>query len=110
MGVHHQRRDMPEGFEAVIHPSLMRPALLMGAERNFVLINLSLSVILYVLSGYSFGALPKILALSVSLHLGSVALGKRDPHLARVLVRHLRLRTFYPPRALASAPVPMPRV
>jgi type IV secretion system protein TrbD len=78
--------------------SLNRPQLLMGADRELVLLTglfcslLAVSVmtiIAFLIAGLSFGSVVIVLA----------RIGKADPMMRKVYVRHVRYRDFYPAKS-----------
>lgn len=81
---------------SLIHRALSRPNLLMGADRELVLITGLATVILIfvVLTWYSA-------LIGAALWVGVVALlrmmAKADPLMRRVYVRHIRYRAHYRP-------------
>ncbi len=96
---------MSARLETPLHPSLVRPVLLGGAERELVLVNV-LAIVVLVLG---VGPHPLTLLLAVLLgtagHSGLVVAARFDPQMWRVYARHLRYRSFYPARALVGAPL-----
>ncbi len=88
-----------------IHPSLVRPILLGGAERELVLINLILIVVLVL------GVGPHPLTLLLALLLGSaghsllVLAARFDPQMWRVYARHVIYQPYYPAAARFDAPL-----
>ena len=87
-----------------IHVSLIRPILLMGAERELVLISaiiaavlvMSLERLLFTVVGVVFWAL-SLAALQRA--------AKNDPLLSRVYLRHTRYRAYYSAQSRATARV-----
>ena len=85
-----------------IHRSLMRPILLMGGERELVLISAILAAVLvFSLERLVFTILG-VIVWSVSVAALQRA-AKADPQLSRVYVRHARYRAYYPAQSRASA-------
>jgi type IV secretion system protein VirB3 len=88
--------------EIAFHQSANRPHLLLGGDRELVLVSGILAAILIfaVMTWWS------ILA-GVMLWLAAVAvlarMGKVDPLLRHVYVRHIRYRPFYPAKSKLSA-------
>jgi type IV secretion system protein VirB3 len=85
-----------------IHLSLIRPILLMGAERELVLISgilaavlvMSLARLLFTIIGVVFWA----------LSLGALQrAAKADPQFTRVYLRHTRYRGYYPAQSRATS-------
>jgi type IV secretory pathway TrbD component len=87
-----------------IHTSLIRPILLMGAERELVLISaiiaavlvMSLERLLFTVVGVVFWAL-SLAALQRA--------AKSDPQFSRVYLRHTRYRSYYAAQSRATARV-----
>jgi type IV secretion system protein TrbD len=84
--------------EIVIYQSANRPNQILGGDRELVLVTLLISVSL----AFSLATLWGI-ALAVGFWLGAVAIlqrmGKADPMLRQVYVRHTRYRNFYPAKS-----------
>jgi type IV secretion system protein TrbD len=84
--------------EIIIHQSANRPNQLMGGDRELVLVSLLTSVAL----GFSLASWWG-LAVSVAWYVGSMAvlkrMGKADPLLRQVYMRHIRYRPFYPAKS-----------
>jgi type IV secretion system protein VirB3 len=94
--------------ESPIHPSLVRPILLGGAERELVLVNLLVIVVLLL------GVGPHPITFLLAALLGSaghsllVLAARFDPQMWKVYARHLLYQPFYP--ALASFDAPLASV
>jgi type IV secretion system protein VirB3 len=86
-----------------IYRSLSRPQLLLGAERELVLVLGMLAAILV----FAAQTLVAVLAGS-ALWLAGVCLlrrmAKADPFMSRVYLRHIRYRAYYPARSRAAGP------
>ena len=84
--------------EVVIHESANRPNQLLGGDRELVLGALLIAVSLAFALASWWG-----IALSVALWATSVAalkrMGKADPLLRAVYLRHIRYRAFYPAKS-----------
>ena len=84
--------------EVTIHQSANRPNQLLGADRELVLITLLTSVSLAFSVGTWWG-----LGLGVGLWFVAIAvlqrLGKADPLMRQIYLRHLRYRPFYPAKS-----------
>ena len=92
-----------------LHRSLTRPILLGGAERDLVIIEVSLIVAL--LLGVGFHPLSVGLALFLGTigHRLLVWIGRQDPQATRVYARHRQYQPFYPAAAgLTAAPARVP--
>ncbi len=92
-------------LETPLHPSLVRPILLGGAERDLVLLN-ALAVAVLILG---VGPHPLTLLLGGLMATfgqgGLVLAARHDAQMWRVYARHIRYQTYYPARALITAPV-----
>ncbi len=88
-----------------LHPSLVRPILLGGAERELVLINVILIVVLVL--GVGPHPLTFVLALALGTigHSGLVLAARFDPQIWRVYARHVVYQPFYPAQARFDAPL-----
>jgi type IV secretion system protein VirB3 len=103
---------MPESDrprEVVIHQSANRPNLILGGDRELVLIAILTAVSLAFSLASWWG-----LRLSVAFWLGAVAvlqrMAKADPMLRQIYMRHIRYRPFYPAKSgLYSACLQAPR-
>jgi type IV secretion system protein VirB3 len=95
--------------EIVIHQSANRPNQILGGDRELVLIAMLTAISLAFSLGSWWG-----IGLSVAFWVGAVAvlqrMGKADPLLRQIYVRHIRYRAFYPAKSgLLSRCVPVPR-
>ena len=84
--------------EVIIHQSANRPNQILGADRELVLIAVLTAVSLAFSLGTWWG-----LGLAVGFWLSAVAvlqrMGKADPQLRQVYVRHIRYQAFYPAKS-----------
>ena len=84
--------------EVVIHESANRPNQLLGSDRELVLIALLVSVSLAFALATWWGVV-----LTAALWASAVAvlkrMGKADPQLRQVYLRHIRYRAFYPAKS-----------
>jgi len=84
--------------EITIHQSANRPNQILGGDRELVLV----SVLIAVSLAFSLASLWGI-ALSVGFWVSSVAvfqrMGKADPMMRLVYLRHIRYRSFYPAKS-----------
>lgn len=84
--------------EVVIHQSANRPNQILGGDRELVLIAVLTAVSLAFSLGTWWG-----LGLSVAFWLGAVGvlqrMGKADPLLRQIYMRHIRYRPFYPAKS-----------
>ena len=78
----------PDGFEVLVHRSLVEPILLGGAPRGIAILNGTLSAAL----GLGLRLWVAGLVLWTAGHSLAVLAAKRDPDFAPVLMRHLRQR------------------
>lgn len=82
----------------MIHQSANRPNQLMGGDRELVLVSLLTSVALTFSLASWWG-----LGVSVAWYVGAMAvlkrMGKADPLLRQVYMRHIRYRPFYPAKS-----------
>lgn len=78
-----------------IHPSLIRPILLAGADRNLVMINMT--CVATLIFGVGIHWMTLFLALTFALvgHFALVKLAKFDPLFLPLYLRHIRYRDFY---------------
>src|ERR1044072_10054926 len=81
--------------EITIHQSANRPNQILGGDRELVLV----SVLVAVSLAFSLASLWGV-ALSVGFWISAVAvfqrMGKADPMMRHVYMRHIRYRSFYP--------------
>lgn len=89
--------------KVAFHQSLTRPVLLGGAERELVIVEVSLIAALVMGLGFH------PLSLGLSLLLGTVGhrmlvwTGRQDPQATRVYARHRQYQPFYPASAGVNA-------
>lgn len=100
------QNDRPR--EIVIHQSANRPNQILGGDRELVLIAILTSISLAFALGSWWG-----ICLAVGFWVGAVAvlqrMGKADPLLRQIYVRHIRYRSFYPAKSgLFSRCSPVP--
>ena len=88
--------DIPR--EITIHQSANRPNQILGADRELVLITVLTAVSLAFSLGTWWG-----LALAVCFWIAAVAvlqrMGKADPLLRQIYIRHIRYQSFYPAKS-----------
>jgi len=89
---------MDQSREVVIYQSANRPHLLLGGDRELVLFSALLSAMLIFALVTWWGVLTGITLWFLSVAILS-RMGKADPLLRRVYLRHLRYRPFYPAKA-----------
>jgi type IV secretory pathway TrbD component len=84
--------------EITIHQSANRPNQVLGGDRELVLV----SVLVAVSLAFSLASLWGV-ALSVGFWVSAVAvfqrMGKADPMMRHVYMRHIRYRSFYPAKS-----------
>jgi type IV secretory pathway TrbD component len=84
--------------EIVIHQSANRPNQILGGDREMVLVSILIAVSLAFSLASFWG-----IALSVVLWISAVAvlqrMGKADPAMRQVYMRHIRYRSFYPAKS-----------
>jgi len=102
-----QTTDRPR--EIVIHQSANRPNQILGGDRELVLIAMLTAISLAFSLGSWWG-----IGLSVAFWVGAAAvlqrMGKADPLLRQIYVRHIRSKGFYPAKSgLLSRCVPISR-
>ncbi|MGA2214768.1 MAG: conjugal transfer protein TrbD [Bryobacteraceae bacterium] len=95
--------------EIVIHQSANRPNQILGGDRELVLIAMLTAISLAFSLGSWWGV-----GLSVAFWVGAVAvlqrMGKADPLLRQIYIRHIRYKTFYPAKSgFLSRCVSIPR-
>ena len=94
--------------EITIHQSANRPNQILGGDRELVLLSVLVAVSLAFSLASVWGA-----ALSVGFWVSAVAvfqrMGKADPMMRQVYMRHIRYRSFYPAKSgLLSQCLPAP--
>jgi len=84
--------------EIVIHQSANRPNQILGGDRELVLLTILISISLAFSLASAWGA-----GLAVGFWIGAIAvlqrMGKADPLLRQVYMRHTRYRAFYPAKS-----------
>jgi type IV secretion system protein TrbD len=84
--------------EVTIHQSANRPNQILGGDRELVLLAMLVAVSL----AFSLASLWGV-ALSIVFWVSSVAvfqrMGKADPMMRQIYIRHIRYRTFYPAKS-----------
>jgi type IV secretion system protein VirB3 len=83
-----------------IHRAMHRPSLILGAERELALLTGLVALVLIVVALSVLSAI-----LGIVLWLVGIAIlrqmGKADPLMSRVYLRHLRYQAYYPAHACA---------
>ena len=94
--------------EVVIHESANRPNQLLGGDRELVLLALLVAVSLAFALAAWWGIVLSIFVWGSSLAVLR-RMGKADPQLRQVYLRHIRYRSFYPAKSgLYSRCLPTP--
>lgn len=91
-----------------IHPSLIRPVLLGGAERGVTVLSVSAGVGIPMFTGLHLVTIGIALLFAFALHTLGVWLARRDPQAVTVYVRSISAKDHYVPwgvRRLRSAAV-----
>jgi type IV secretion system protein TrbD len=100
---------MDKPREIVIHQSANRPHLILGGDRELVLFAALLSAMLAFALVTWWGVLVGIVLWFLAVAILS-RMGKADPLLRHVYLRHVRYRAFYPAKSsIRSIPVSTPR-
>ena len=94
---------MDEPRRIPIHPSLTRPVLLAGAERELVLVNGTIVAALIFGVGVHWTSLTMAAVLATLGHWALTRAAKHDPHLSRIYIRHVRYQDHYPARPATQA-------
>jgi len=95
---------MEEPRRTPIHPSLTRPLLLGGAERELVLMNGTMIAALIFGVGFHWVSLTLAVLLATVGHWALTRAAKYDPRLSRIYVRHVRYQSYYPARPAIATP------
>lgn len=89
--------------EITIHQSANRPNQILGADRELVLVTILITVSLTFSLGTWWG-----FGLAVAFWIAAVGvlqrMGKADPLLRQVYLRHIRYRPFYPAKSGVYSP------
>ena len=85
-----------------IHVSLIRPILLMGAERELVLVSAILAAVLVMSLERVIFTIAGVVFWGLSLPVLQRA-AKADPQFSRVYLRHTRYRAYYAAQSRVSA-------
>ena len=87
---------MKEPRQIIIHQALTRPLLLAGAERELVLINLTIIMALIFGVGIHWLSISVALLLATVGHWGLTRIAKHDPQMRLLYIRHVRYKDYYP--------------
>ena len=100
---------MKEPRKIPVHPSLIRPLLLAGAERELVLVNVVVIAALIFGVGFYWLSLLVAFFLATAGHWLLVQAATLDPYLSRIYKRHLDYEGFYLAQASALSRPRAPR-
>lgn len=78
-----------------IHPSLVRPILLGGADRSLVMLNVTCIVTLLFGVGIHWVTLAIAIFLATIGHGILICIAKYDPLFSQIYLRHIRYNDFY---------------
>ncbi len=87
----------------VLHPSLVRPALLAGGDRDLTIIVWLTVIVLIFGAGIRPLSIGVAMALGIGGQWGLMRAARADPHWFRVYRRHLHYQKFYPAHSSARA-------
>ena len=95
--------------EVTIHQSANRPNQILGGDRELVLVSILIAASLAFSLATIWG-----IALSIGFWVAAIAvfqrMGKADPMMRQIYMRHIRYRMFYPAKSgLFSTCLQMPR-
>lgn len=97
-------QTLQEPRRITIHRSLNRPHLLLGAERNLVLMSGVITALLLFTGSIS----PTTIVVGLTFWIGSfwvlLRMAKADPHMSKVYQRHIRYRAYYNAHSCIHAP------
>ena len=88
-----------------VHLSLTRPILMMGCEREPLIVSAVIAVTLVFMLGNLILALAGVAFWIVAVGVMQ-RMTKADPQLSKIYLRHSRYRTFYPAQSCVSSVVP----
>ena len=94
---------MDEPRRASIHPSLTRPLLLGGAERELVLVNATIIAALIFGVGFHLASVTVAIVFATIGHWALTRVARHDPQMSRIYIRHVRYQEYYPARASVKA-------
>ena len=100
---------MEKPREVMIHQSANRPQLVLGGDREMVLLSALMAAMLIFALVTWWGVVAGLL-LWVSAVAVFSRMGKADPMLRQVYIRHVKYRAFYPAKSgIAAGSVGTPR-
>lgn len=86
---------IPTKRKVILHRSLIRPILLGGGERKFVMINFTVVATLLFGAGFNVVTIPTAFLLATIGHALLVKLAKYDEQFLYVYLRHRRYQDYY---------------
>lgn len=78
-----------------IHPALVQPVLVGGAEREYTLLIALMAVMIWVAGKSLLAALLAVLIWVIGMGIGRV-MAKKDPQGFSILLRHVKYTEYYP--------------
>jgi type IV secretion system protein TrbD len=87
-----------------VRQSLLRPMLLLGAERELIIVSGMIAAMLMFSLGRIVAVVSGVVLWFVSLLIFQ-RMAKYDPQLSRVFIRHVNKRVYYPAHPSFAAPV-----
>ena len=88
-----------------IHRSLNRPSMILGGERELVLMTL-LCCALVAFTASSVLQVIIAIVLWVTIHACLIAIAKSDPMMSQVYIRHIKYRSYYPAKTGECSVIP----
>ena len=95
---------MDEPRRLIIHRSLNRPHLLLGAERSLVLLAGLVTALLLFSGNISVASVTLAVLFWTGSFWALVRMAKADPQMSRVYQRHIRYRSYYNAHSCIEAP------
>jgi len=87
----------------VLHPSLVRPQLLAGGDRDLTIVVWLTVIVLIFGAGIRPLSIGVAMALGIGGQWGLIRAARADPHWFAVYRRHLQYQKFYPAHSSARA-------
>jgi type IV secretion system protein TrbD len=97
---------MDEPRRTAIHRSINRPHLLLGAERNLVLMTGVVTALLLFSGNLSATSVVLAITFWSASFWGLVRMGKADPQMSQIYQRHIRYRPYYNAHSCIDAGLP----
>lgn len=91
-----------------IHRALNRPNLILGGERELVLMTI-LFACLIAFTASSWIQVGIAVAFWLLIHGGLVEMAKHEPLMSQIYLRAVSYKSYYPATTGMSAPIPMPK-